>query len=172
MAPVILTDLSCSLNVGSAAKLDGRERNSTVCIRFLKLRGQQPTQGKNASSELQKGCLQLALEIQKICWPEPRKLVTSDLEIALFTSKDGRMEGRILLRSRASRTPQEMEEDTQVGILMAFMLGNSVPRGPGVDLHVPAFVKDRDHVMCTYGGHGQTFAVQLNETGSPLWPPT
>ena len=45
----------------------------------------------------------------------------------------GRTEGRILLRSRAS-TSQEMEEDTLVGILMAFMLGNSVPRGPGVDL--------------------------------------
>jgi hypothetical protein len=28
-----------------------------------------------------------------------------------------------------------MEEDTLVGILMAFMLGNSVPRGLGVDLH-------------------------------------
>ena len=133
MTPAILADLSCRLNVGAAAKLDGRERNSTVYIRFLQLRGQKPTQGKNASLELQKGCLQLALEIQKICWPEARKFETSDLEIALFTNKDGRMEDRILLRSRTS-TPQEMEEDTLVGILMAFMLGNSVPRGPGVDL--------------------------------------
>ena len=34
------------------------------------------------------------------------------------------MEGRILLRFRAS-TSQEMDEDTLVGILMVFMLGNT-----------------------------------------------
>jgi hypothetical protein len=33
---------------------------------------------------------QLALEIQKICWLEARKFETSDLEIALLTSKVGR----------------------------------------------------------------------------------
>ncbi len=135
MAPVILEDLSCRLNVGASVKLDGRERNSTVCIHFLHLglgfRGQKPTQGKNASLDLQKGCLQLALEIQRICWPEARKFETSDLD--LFVNTVGRMEGRILIRSRTS-TSQEMEEDKLVGILMAFMLGNSVPRGPGVDL--------------------------------------
>ena len=59
--------------------------------------------------------------------------MTSDLEIALFASKDGRMEGRILLRSRAS-TPQEMEEDTLVGILMAFMLGNAPKRHSFLEL--------------------------------------
>jgi hypothetical protein len=133
MAPATLANLSCRLHVGAAARLDGREKNSTVCIRFLHLRGQKPIQGKTASSELQKGCLQLALEIQTVCWPEARKFETSDLEIALCMSKGGQMEGRILLRSRVS-TSQEMEEDTLVGILMAFMLGNSVPRGPGVDL--------------------------------------
>jgi hypothetical protein len=133
MAPATLANLSCRLHVGAAARLDGREKNSTVCIRFLHLRGQKSIQGKTASSELQKGCLQLALEIQTVCWPEARKFETSDLEIALCVSKGGQMEGRILLRSRAS-TSQEMEEDTLVGILMAFMLGNSVPRGPGVDL--------------------------------------
>ena len=133
IAPAILADLSCRLNVGEATRLDGREKNSTVCIRFLHLRSQKPIQGKTASLELQKGCLQLALEIQKICWSEARKFETSDLEIALFTSKVGRTEGRILLRFR-DNTSQEMEEDTLVGILMAFMLGNSVPRGPGVDL--------------------------------------
>ena len=132
-APAVLADLSCRINVGAATRLDGREKNSTVCIRFLHLRGQKQSQVKNATLELQKGCFQLALEIQKICWPEARKLETSDLEISLFTSTVGRTEGRILLRSRAN-TFQEMEEDTLVGILMAFMLGNSVPRGPGVDL--------------------------------------
>ncbi len=132
-APAVLEDLSFRFNVGGDTRLDGREKNSKVCIRFLHLRGQKPIQVKNATLELQKGCFQLALEIQKICWPESRKLETSDLEIALCTSTVGRMEGRILLRSRAS-TSQEMEEDTLVGILMVFMSGNSVPRGPGVDL--------------------------------------
>jgi hypothetical protein len=132
-APAVLADLSCRLNVGAATRLGGREKNSTVCIRFIHLRGQKPIQVKNTTLELQKGCFQIALEIQKICWPETRKLENSDLEITLFTSTGGRMEGRILLRSRAS-TSQEMEEDTLVGILLAFMLGNSVPRGPGVDL--------------------------------------
>ncbi len=132
-APVVLADLSFRLNVGAATRLDGREKNSTVCIRFLHLRGQKPIQVKIATLELQKGCFQLALEVQKICWTEDRKIENSDLEIAFFTSTGGRMEGRILLRSRAS-TSQEMEEDTLVGILMAFMLGNSVPRVPGVDL--------------------------------------
>jgi hypothetical protein len=132
-APAVLTDLSYRLNVGAATRLDGREKNSTVCIRFLHVRGQKPIQVKNATLELQKWCFQLALEIQKICWPEARKLENSDLEIAFFTSTRGRLEGRILLRSRAS-TSQEMEEDMLMGILMAFMLGNSVPRGPGVDL--------------------------------------
>ena len=110
-APAVLADLSCRLNVGAATSLDGQEKNSTVCIRFLHLRSQKPIQVKNATWELQKGCFQLALEIQKICWPDARKLENSDLEIAFFTSTGGRMEGRILLRSRA-RTSQEMEEDT------------------------------------------------------------
>ena len=133
VAPAILADLSCRLNVGAVTRLDGREKNSTVCIRFVHLRGQKPIQGKTASLEPQKGCLQLALEIQKICWPEARKFEISDLDIAFFTSMGGRTEDRILLRSRAS-TSQEMEEDTLVGILMTFILGNSPPRGPGVDL--------------------------------------
>jgi hypothetical protein len=78
-APAALADLSCKLNVGAATRLDGREKNSTVCIRFLHLRGQKQSQVKNATLELQKGCFQLALEIQKICWPEARKLENSDL---------------------------------------------------------------------------------------------
>jgi hypothetical protein len=118
-APAVLADLSNRLNVGASTRLDGREKNSTVCTRFLHLRGQKQIQVKNATVELQKGCFQLALEIQKICWPEARKLENSDLEIALFTSTGGRLEGRILLRCRAS-TSQEMEEDALVGILMAF----------------------------------------------------
>ena len=130
MTPAILTNLSCRLNVGAVARLDGREKHSTVCIRFLHLRGQKSIQGKTVSLELHKGCLQLTLEIQTVCWSEARKFETSDLEKALCMSKGGQMEGRILLRSRAS-TSQEMEEDTLVGFLMAFMLGNSVPRGPG-----------------------------------------
>ena len=97
VAPAVLADLSCRLNVGAATRLDGREKNSTVCIRFLHLRGQKPTQIKNATLELQKGCFQLALEIKKICWPDARKLENSDLEIAFLTSTGGRMEGRILL---------------------------------------------------------------------------
>ena len=132
-SPAILVDLSCRLNVGAATRLDGRERNSTVCIRFIHLRGQKPIHWKTSSLGLQKGCLQLALEIQKICWPKARKFETSDLEIDLSTSKGGRMEGLILLRTR-DRTSQEMDEDTLVAILMTFMLGNSVPRDPGVDL--------------------------------------
>jgi hypothetical protein len=134
MSPAILANLSCRLNVGASARLDGRGKNSTVCIRFLHLRDQKSIQGQTASSEFQKGCLQLALEIQTICWPEARKFETSDLEIVLFMGKGGRMEDHILLRSRTS-TSQEMDEDTLLGILMSFMLGNSVPRGPGVDLH-------------------------------------
>jgi hypothetical protein len=132
VAPAVLAEVSSRLNVGAATKLDDREKNSTVCIRFLHLRGQKQIQVKNDTVELQKGCFHLALEIQKIFWPEARKLENSDLEIALFTSTGGRMEGPIFLRSRGS-TSQEMEEDALVGILMSFMLGNSVPRGPGGD---------------------------------------
>ena len=51
IAPAILADLSCRLNVGEATRLDGREKNSTVCIRFLHLRVQKPIQGKTASLE-------------------------------------------------------------------------------------------------------------------------
>ena len=39
-APAILADLSCRLNIGAATRLDGREKNSTVCIRFIGVRNQ------------------------------------------------------------------------------------------------------------------------------------
>jgi hypothetical protein len=134
MTPAILTDLSCKLNIGAATRLDVRESNDTMCIRFIQLRDQKTdNHWKTATAGLQKGCFHLALEIQKICWPDTRQFEVSDLETTLFTNEGGRTEGRILLRARVS-TLQEMEEDTLVVTLMTFMLGNSVPRGPGVDL--------------------------------------
>ncbi len=50
----------------------------------------------------------------------------------LFMNQGGRTEGRILFRTRAS-TLNDMQEDALVRILLPFMLGNSVTRGPGVD---------------------------------------
>ena len=61
-----------------------------------------------------------------------RSFEVSDWEANVFTNKEARTEGRILLRTRAC-TSNEMEDDVLVGVLLAFLVGNSVPRGPGVD---------------------------------------
>ena len=121
------------MNLRPVQAVDGRESRSTICIRFCQLRGQNPVdQREFATIGLREGCLQLALEIQKICWPDARPFDVSDWETSVFTNKEARTEGRILLCTRA-RSSNEMEEDVLVGVLLAFMVGNSVPRGPGVD---------------------------------------
>jgi hypothetical protein len=118
----------------TASHSSGRERSrSTICIRFCQLRGQNPVdQRKLTTKGLREGCLQLALEIQKICCPGARSFDVSDWESSVFTNKEARTEDRILLRARA-RSSNEMEEDVLVGVLLAFMVDNSVPRVPGVD---------------------------------------
>jgi hypothetical protein len=110
--------------------VDGGESRSTICIRFCQLRGQNPVdQRESATIGLREGCLQLALEIQKISWPGARPFDVSDWEASVFTNKEARTEGRILLRTRACSS-NEMEEDV---LMLASMVVNSVPRDPGVD---------------------------------------
>ena len=101
--------------------------------RFLQLRGQGPIdQRTNTISGLQARCFHLVSEIQKICWSNARQFEASDMKTTLFTNEGGRTEDHILFRTR-SCTLNDMDEDTLVCILLVFMLGNSVTRGPGVD---------------------------------------
>jgi hypothetical protein len=134
MAPALLAGLSCRLRLRAAPVLDGREASSTVCIRFLQLRGQRPVnEWEDTNRGLRRGSFQLASEIQKMCWPDARKFENSDIETHIVVNGGGRVEGRILLCNRTGAM-HEMEEDMLVGILLAFLIGNSVARGPGVDL--------------------------------------
>jgi hypothetical protein len=71
-------------------------------------------------------------EISKICGVGARRFEDPDLRTSLFEHSAGRMEGHILIRSH-SDVQSDLEGDILVGILLSFMMGNSVPRGPGVD---------------------------------------
>ena len=68
MAPALLAGLSGRLRLRAAPVLDGREASSTVCIRFLQLRGQRPVnEWEDTNKGLCRGSFQLISEIQKIC---------------------------------------------------------------------------------------------------------
>ena len=111
--------------------------------------------------------LSVTVGVQKICWPGARPFEVSDWETSVFTNKEARTEGRILLRTRAC-TSNEMEEDVIVGVLLAFMVGNSVPRDPGVDFRWCPLTKRIGLSVCVNGCHVTSVTVQLNETGSSL----
>jgi hypothetical protein len=92
MAPALLTELSCKLNLRPVTILDDRE-SSSLCIRFLQLRGQRPSDQREITTwSLQERCLQLVLEIQRICCPDERPFEVSDLEATVFTNKEARTE--------------------------------------------------------------------------------
>ncbi len=118
MAPALLAGLSCRLRLRAAPVIDGRETSSTVCIRFLQLRGQKPVnEWEDTNRGLRRGSFQLVSEIQKICWPDARKFENSDLETHIVVNEGDRVEGRILLCNRTGAM-REMEEDMLVGILL------------------------------------------------------
>jgi len=68
MTPALLAGLSCRLRSRAAPVLDGIEARSTVCIRFLQLRGQKPVSDwEDTNRGLRRGSFQLVSEIQKMC---------------------------------------------------------------------------------------------------------
>ena len=132
-APALLVRLSCRLNVQEVSILDGQERRSAVCIRLVQLKAQRPIKSLRLTVHgLQEGCLHLVTEIIKICGLDVRRFEASDLWTSLFPNSTGRVEGHILIHSH-SDVQSDLEEDILVGILLPFMIDNSVPRGPGVD---------------------------------------
>ena len=94
-----------------------------------------------------------------MCWPDARKFEGSDIVTDLVAKEGERVEGRILICNRTGAL-HEMEEDMIVGILLAFLIGNSVAKGPGGGLQmVPAYTADRTHLVCTNRSHCQTITV-------------
>ena len=102
-----------------------------MCIRFIQLKGQSPIKSLRLTVHgFQEGCLLLATEISKICGSDDRRFKSLDLWTSLFENSAGRVETHVLIHSH-SDVQSELEEDILVGILLAFMVGDSVPRGVG-----------------------------------------
>ena len=108
------------------------EAMSTVCIRFKQIRS-LGNENEEAMSrrQVRQRLVCMLNEIQKVCRLDNRPFEDSDVCYAAVTSACGNMDGLIALQKR-DRTL--MEDDTLVGAVLGFYIGNDV-RTPTTSRH-------------------------------------
>jgi hypothetical protein len=137
------------------AKLDpvlGRcswEENSSLCIRFRQTHKTAPFNIDRARIRLL--TCNMINKLQQQCWPDNAPFKIEEINFAGYFahshSEHKKLEGMITIEYR-SHTP--LEQDLQVGLLLAMYIGNDIPTGEaGSGLKWCRIRNEMSHTSCT-----------------------